>query len=221
MGLIVLFADRLTVFMISDFTKTEKNWVALKMNDTHIDMVRAFFPLRVLSCDVNSGLCIKNYDTSTSLAIGPMRGGTQMIEIQSDLYIGWARVHLVRCCCSWHFYRSHLVIIRKFDEKYHLVGISSPFSFGLSGVERLGSAQCQGRDYYSNAIIPAAIAVLDENSMTVLLYRQDRDRILVKICGIVAWLTQLARELFGILGENNAGRCAIWGAYNQCHTYPQ
>jgi hypothetical protein len=207
--------------MTSDHTKMEKNWVLLRMNQTHVDMIRAFFPLRVLSCDLLSGVCVAPSQQSRTLTVGPMRGGTPMIELHPNFFIGWARTHLVHCSCSVHFYRAHLVIVRKVQDNYVLASISSPFDFGLSGVEQAGSNKCERRDHYINAVIPVTISVADANRMTVLLYRQDRERIIVKICGIVNWVLKLAEKPFEIRGEENVGRCAVQAAYKQCRTYPQ
>jgi hypothetical protein len=150
MGVIMIFADRLTVFMVSDHTKMEKNWVLLRMNQTHVDMIRAFFPLRVLSCDLRSGLCVRRSQQSDTLTIGLMRGGTPMIELQPNMFVGWTRIHLVHCSCSRHFYRSHVVIIRKVGDNYVLTGISSPFDFGFSGVERPAPINVKGEIITSN-----------------------------------------------------------------------
>jgi hypothetical protein len=150
-----------------------------------------------------------------------MRGGTSMAEIKPNLFAGWARIHLEQCSCGDRFYRPHLVIIRRMGEDYFLTGISGPFDFGVSGLEWPGSLKCQGRDHYLNAIIPGAITALDKLSMTVLFYRHDRDRILVKVCGIVEWISELADPPFQVEGENNAGSCAIQAAYNDCRTYPK
>jgi hypothetical protein len=221
MGLILVFPDRLTVLMIPNSTSQEKNWATLSINAIHIDMVRAFFPLRVVSCDLSSGACIGDEKDHASPVIGPMRGGTEMVEIKPRLFSGWARTHLSHCSCSDRFYRSHMVIIQKVNEQYILAGVSGPFDFGVSGVERSGSQNCEGRDHYLNAIIPAGIAALDETSMTVLFYRQDRDRILVRICGVVNWIAQLSETPLQLGGEDNAGRCAIRAAYDHCRMYPQ
>jgi beta-1,2-mannosyltransferase len=221
MGLIFVFVDHLIVFMVSDSAKYEKNWVLLSMNATHVDMVRAVFPLRVVSCDVNSGVCAKHYHTLRSGAIGPMRGGTSMVEIRPDVFAGWARTHLTGCSCSQVFYRPHLMIICRLEHNYVLTSISAPFDFDVSGLEWPSSPKCQGRDHHLNAIIPSAVADFDETSMMVLFYRHDRDRMLVKICGIIDWIKQLAERPFQVAGENNAGRCAIRAAYDDCRTYPQ
>jgi hypothetical protein len=221
MGLILIFTNHLTVFMISDAPNFDKNWVLLNMNATHVDLIRALFPLRVVMCDLSSGICMKHNRTCNDRRIGPMRGGTSMIQIKSNLFVGWARTHLIYCSCSNHFYRSHLVIIRKVDETYVLIGISGPFDFGVSGLESPGSLKCQGRDHHLNAIIPSGISAFDQDSMTVLFYRHDRDRILVKICGISDWITQFAQYVVLMDGEHNAGGCAIQAAYNKCRTYPR
>jgi hypothetical protein len=221
MALLLVFADRLTVLMVSDAAIVEKNWAFLSMNETHIDMVRGFFPLRVVSCDIDSGVCVNRYENISSQNIGPVRGGTQMVEIRPNVFAGWVRTHLDHCCCSERFYRSHLAIIRRIKGNHFLTAISGPFDFEVSGVERQRSPKCEGRDIYMNAIIPAAITAFDENAMTVLFYRQDRDRILVRVCGIVEWIIQLADGMFDAAGEDKAGRCAIEATHHLCQTYPR
>jgi hypothetical protein len=113
------------------------------------------------------------------------------------------------------------VVIRRIEDNYILTGISNPYHFGLSGMERPGSTECEGRDHYMNGIIPVAIVHWDETSMTLSFYRQNRDRILVKICGIVDRIAELAEKAFPIAAENFAGRCAIQVAYDQCRRYPR
>jgi beta-1,2-mannosyltransferase len=221
MGLILIFVDRLTVLLIPNSTAREKNWATLNINATHIDFVRAFFPLRVASCDLSSGACTHSDKCHHSLVVGPMRGGTQLVEMKPKVFSGWSRTHLKHCSCSDRFYRSHLVIIQKVNESYILAGVSAPFDFGVSGLERQRPQKCEGRDSYLNAIIAAGITSLDETSMTVLFYRQDRDRILARICEVVDWIGHLPETPFQTLGEDNAGHCAIEAAYNRCRSYPQ
>jgi hypothetical protein len=85
-GLLLPFADRATIFMLSDVNNCEKNWVVFSLTDTHIEMLRAFFPLRVASCHLSSGACTRAYQGLDNPTIGPMRPGTTLIEIKPNLF---------------------------------------------------------------------------------------------------------------------------------------
>jgi hypothetical protein len=108
-----------------------------------------------------------------------------MFEIVPGLFCGWARTHISgRCGCTKKFYRVHLVFIGKYNGEYRLVGVSEALDFGLKGTEYLVTPVCRRRDRSLNAVIATAIHSWCGGIMTLLLYRQDRDRIVVRVHGL-------------------------------------
>jgi hypothetical protein len=80
-------------------------------------------------------------------------------------------------------------------DKYVIHAISDPIGFGLSPLAPPPNGECQGINHYINAIIATSVFSIDANSMTLLFYRQDRDRIAVKIEGF--------RSVIGFFGETD------------------
>jgi beta-1,2-mannosyltransferase len=213
------FSGKVTIFLVANAPGCEKNWVILDVNGTHADMIRAFDPFKVISCDLNSGFCIDSDAGSQFSQAGPMRPGTHMIEIERDVFVGWARTHLEGCSCSIRFYRPHLVVIRRSGTNYTVTDISGPFDFTLSGSEQPGFGGCVGRDSHMNGVIPSGIADWDSSSMTILIYRQDRDRILVKMCGILNWVRELIEKPMHFKSDALVIGCATEAGRKECQKY--
>jgi beta-1,2-mannosyltransferase len=216
MGVWFPFSGKLTVFMVPRATNSEKNWVILATDQTSADMVRALDPFQTVSCNLDSGVCRELNGISKSSTIGPLRPGSQMIEVERNVFVGWARTHLAPCGCSQRLYRAHLIVIRRHDGNYSLTDVSGPFDFGVRPTESEWMGRCVGRDHYLNAIIPAGIVKWDSSSMTVIFYRQDRDRILVRLCGFIDWVKQLALRPIDSDRASYLTGCASEAARNIC-----
>jgi beta-1,2-mannosyltransferase len=184
------FSGKLTVFMIPHAATFEKNWVFLTVNDTSAEMVRALDPLQIISCNLDSGVCREVNGFSQSSTIGPLRPGSQIIEIERNVFVGWARSHITPCGCSDRLYRAHLFVIRRHDRNYGLTDVSGPFDFGVRPTESESMGRCIGRDHYLNAIIPAGIVKWDSSSMTVILSTGPRSNF-----GSTLWIHRLGQTV--------------------------
>jgi hypothetical protein len=143
-----------------------------------------------------------------------------MIEVRPGIFVGWARSHINRCSCSSRFYRPHLFAVRKRRYKYEFLAVSGPVDFGVSGREFAGFEHpCVDRDEYINAVIPTAIDKWDSGTMTVVFYRQDRDRVLVDIYGLT---DHIAEFVDGFRPGRSDGImwCGVTDAVRECLRYP-
>ncbi|KAG7662706.1 uncharacterized protein J8A68_003765 [[Candida] subhashii] len=125
--------------------KTQKNWTPFISQvdrihdgyDKRIQFIYRWANLDVLKCDLdgkNAGVCGLSYRLNENLApkneIGPLRGGTQLININQllqtanipikkfivpnrEIWVGFARAHLDDCGCGKVLYRPNMVIIVK------------------------------------------------------------------------------------------------------------
>ncbi|KAI5951804.1 hypothetical protein KGF54_004879 [Candida jiufengensis] len=142
--------------------KTQKNWTPFisyqdrfvqedgSGYDTHIYFIFRWANLDILKCDLKFGNCKFEYRLNKNLSpknqVGPLRGGTQLINIneilnlptnyQKEIWVGIARAHLDNCGCGKTMYRPNLVIITKeINSKgksiYKLSHVSSALTFDL------------------------------------------------------------------------------------------
>lgn len=120
---------------------TQKNWAPFvnDLNNDTIFFVYSLNPLVVASCDVHLGHC--NYskkDDSFTGTVGPLRGGTQFVQLPLSnlikravfganrlVFVGWARAHLDKCGCGLAMYRPNLVILL---QDYHANNNSYTYS---------------------------------------------------------------------------------------------
>lgn len=120
---------------------TQKNWAPFinDLNNDTIFFVYSLNPLVVASCDVHLGNC--NYsqkDNSFTGTVGPLRGGTQFVQLPLSklikraifganrlVFIGWARAHLDKCGCGPAMYRPNLVVLL---QDYHANNNSYTYS---------------------------------------------------------------------------------------------
>lgn len=117
--------------MISDIDRQKDGY------DRTVLFVYRWAGLQVLKCDVYTGKCgfiyRQNDRIKTSSGVGPLRGGTQMMNLRQvmadqeqrtkvlqsiippnrEIWVGFARAHLVSCGCGKDFYRPNLVVITK------------------------------------------------------------------------------------------------------------
>lgn len=117
--------------MVSDTDRKEHGY------DKTMLFVYRWASMQVLKCDLETGKCgfvfQQNENLKTSSSIGPFRGGTQMANIRHvleaqkqdssalqqiipegrEIWVGFARAHLVRCGCGNDLYRPNLVVVVK------------------------------------------------------------------------------------------------------------
>lgn len=125
--------------------KKQKNWTPFISIDQRskngfdktINFIYRWANLEILKCDLvgDTGLCSFTYRLDNNLSpqaqIGPLRGGTQLMNVRSilnsrndidldkiippnrEVWIGFARAHLDDCGCGNNMYRPNLVIIVK------------------------------------------------------------------------------------------------------------
>lgn len=143
----------------------QKNWTPFVSNsdravhghDTHVNFIYRWANLEVLKCDMSTGECAFTYRLnnrlSTSARVGPLRGGTQLININGliethtntdtksiipanrEIWLGFARAHLDKCGCGNVMYRPNLVILVKDvvggKQMFRLSHVSSSISFDI------------------------------------------------------------------------------------------
>lgn len=143
----------------------QKNWTpfvsldgrAADGFDTHVNFIYRWANLEVLKCEMATGQCSFTYRLnnrlSTSAKVGPLRGGTQLINVKHllgtqkgidvdsiippnrEIWLGFARAHLDKCGCGNVMYRPNMVILvkDKVGEKqlFRLSHVSSSISFDI------------------------------------------------------------------------------------------
>lgn len=139
----------------------QKNWTpfvseadrAVRGYDTHLNFIYRWANLEVLKCEMATGECVFTYRLndrlSTSARVGPLRGGTQLININGllqeeaakmipanrEIWVGFARAHLDKCGCGNVMYRPNLVVLVKdlvgSKQMFRLSHVSSSISFDV------------------------------------------------------------------------------------------
>lgn len=185
--------------------KNQKNWTPMisyedrKVSnyDESIYFIYRWSNLEVFKCQLSNiinGLSICKYDyrlepnNNENDGVGPLRGGTQMVNINQllyeysnkitelstfisklptgrELWLGFARAHLKNCGCGKSIYRPNLVLITKDSnpkgEKYYKISHISSF-LGLSNVPILPWDPANPKmicgEQYPNALIPNGIS---------------------------------------------------------------
>lgn len=161
--------------------------------DRYLYFIYRWSHLQILKCDITSdhGKCGFAYSLRPSLLVsskvGPLRGGTPMWSINDlvkssntipveqiipegrEIWVGFARAHLVRCGCGNDLYRPNLVVVTKdsipdkdgnMEDHYKLSHVSSFMSLGVEVLpwdEKAPYKLCAG----TNALIPNGISSWD------------------------------------------------------------
>jgi hypothetical protein len=182
--------------------QNEKNWAFLGQNGTHINLVASLSPLRIVDCDVISGVCSASQGPIYS-TIGELRPGTQFVAFPSpalfgvrDVYVGWARAHLRRCRAPvWRFYRPNLVILmRNHTGGVLIVGVSDFFNFGCWIPYWFDPYLSSGCTDAVSVLLPCSIGLwnLSSGHMLVTLSASDISVSVVAVEGV----GYIIRELF-------------------------
>ncbi|EGV65857.1 hypothetical protein CANTEDRAFT_133279 [Yamadazyma tenuis ATCC 10573] len=242
--------------------EVQKNWTPFIdfgerqafRHDKHIYFVYRWSNLEVLRCEITGAVgttskCEFVYRMDDGLdaetPVGPVRGGTEMININSfsseydlgdilsfpedsEVWIGFARAHLQDCGCGEHLYRPNFVVLMK-DSKSGFYKINTISSFVSLDVPSIGwnldkpDELCvEGR---ANVFIPNGISSLSvkqskdgsfEDYLTLSFSLSDATVNVIHIRNIL-------KSVLGSLVNNNHGYsndnvdCAIIGSNQFCH----
>lgn len=143
------------------FGYIEKNWTPFFgrqcQNEDKINFVSSMDPLEVMACSLEDGICDPLYENTKTP--GPLRGGTQLMELPIDdqipdhvrnlyklpdnrkVFVGWARTHLKECGCGESMYRPNLIVFVEDynpDTKkyyYKVTDVSEYFDFDITAPE--------------------------------------------------------------------------------------
>lgn len=180
--------------------------------DKYIYFVYRWSNLEILKCNLDNffeGTSSCAYDYKRKLDsskddVGPLRGGTEMINIRDivpknkhesynlpnkEIWIGFPRAHLKGCGCGKDMYRPNLAAISKeADDKYKLTQLSS---FTSLDIEVYGwtnpNILCASRD--PNALIPNGISGWefhgDQDYMTLTLSVADATNHVIHLKGVL------------------------------------
>lgn len=124
--------------------KVSKNWSPMISDsereanggfDTSISFATNLENIEIVRCDLETGMCGRLYKESGD-GIGPLRGGTQFVNLNSilkqqrhipllkllppgrEVYFAFARAHLHKCGCGIGFYRPNMVVLVKDRARY-------------------------------------------------------------------------------------------------------
>ncbi|EMG50975.1 hypothetical protein G210_5498 [Candida maltosa Xu316] len=225
----------------------QKNWTPMLSHqdrvvnkyDTHIYFVYRWSNLEVLQCSLSEPTSCKfvykmNPQLDETETVGPLRGGTSMINIQhvkpdlqlpsnKEIWVGFPRAHLVECGCGSDMYRPNLAVITKTDSDFKISHISSFLSLNVKpeGWTK-DNAVCDPR--VPSVVLPNGISRWEmnndnnEDTMTLSFSISDSTVDFIHIKGL---LKGLLDESFNILEETEAGGnvnidCALQGSKNYC-----
>ncbi|KAK6459686.1 uncharacterized protein RJT20DRAFT_21701 [Scheffersomyces xylosifermentans] len=173
----------------------EKNWSPFfEYNDyQHIYFLYNFEPLRILKCNMDSGLCNKTFGPDyMSLdvlnQVGNLRGGTSLVRIPQHLlpegmktrkyWLGFGRSRSENF--RRHLYRPHAYVLSKdvgAENKYSIDYISSFIDFNFEPATWFGVIR---HDETMSVLIPNSIAYWDFASVT----QEDGSTVQEDIMGI-------------------------------------
>ncbi|KAK6456377.1 uncharacterized protein RJT20DRAFT_95907 [Scheffersomyces xylosifermentans] len=189
----------------------EKNWAPFFDEDSSsINFVYSFNPLRVLKCDLATGVCRKiSGPDFQKQDVGALRGGTNIIRVPSsflprgvaklrEYWFGIARSHDDDCGCLHIVYRPHIFLISRDigSSNYTLDYVSSLVDFNINAETwnpALKNAKCKDG---KNVLIPNSIAYWDtapagDNSdepsdiMGITISEADRTNKIIHVKGIL------------------------------------
>lgn len=174
--------------------KVQKNWtpfVSVKDringgSDESIYFVYRWQSLEILKCQLTGfthdyAKCKFEYKRKEDLLsdepVGALRGGTEMISLNKilpsissklhpskEVWVGFARAHLVRCGCGKDMYRPNLAIITREDNQFKISQLSSFFSLDMDVTGwRNPEVLCHPKD--PNALIPNGISHWDVSTI--------------------------------------------------------
>ncbi|KAK6198192.1 uncharacterized protein RJT21DRAFT_55641 [Scheffersomyces amazonensis] len=140
----------------------QKNWTPFRSYtsitkedgayDDYLYFIYRWANFETLKCNLEDGICGFNYrlndNLSPSARVGPLRGGTQLINLNElitsqssihldtilppsrQIWVGFARAHIDDCGCGANMYRPNMVILVKDKIK-----VTEPRLFGISNIK--------------------------------------------------------------------------------------
>lgn len=148
--------------------KTEKNWTpfVVASEPELVFFVYRWEHMQVLKCSW-AGQCLwqaiagtagKNNAEHTAKAISAFRGGTPLVQVGPNQWLGFIRAHLVDCGCGFETYRPNMVVVALADDGFCLLEISPYVHFGIPLTAWDGSSNvCAAVPFRPNALIPNGI----------------------------------------------------------------
>lgn len=234
----------------------EKNWTPfvshkdreIYQHDKFIYFVYKWSNLETLKCDLtntqgNYSSCTSDYKTkveSKDQKVGPLRGGTEMVNINllmqksgkvhsslenKEAWIGFARAHIKKCGCNTGMYRPNLVVITK-DINTGNYSIDLISSYTSLDMEMVGwnlekpHETCGGK----SVLIPNGISswTIEDignkwnDHMTLSLSLSDATNDLIHIKGLLS-------SVLPMLGENSVStdniKCAMQNSKDFCSRF--
>lgn len=174
--------------------KVQKNWTPfISVNDRSeggpdesIYFVYRWQNLEILKCQLTDftydfAQCKFEYKRNDKLLdnepVGALRGGTEMISLNEialasslnlhpnkEVWIGFARAHLVRCGCGKDMYRPNLALITREDNTFKISELSSFFSLDIE-VSGWSNPEVLCHPKEPNALIPNGISNWDVSTV--------------------------------------------------------
>lgn len=166
--------------------KVEKNWTPFflpevddqfsTLSSGYIHFVYSFFPLRILRCSLDDGVCEEVFSGETLGLVGDsrysdFRGGSQFVTLPETLpglegknvWISVAKTHTQKCGCGNHFYRAALTVMIESNGVYHLGLITPGLGFGLEPINfSMTGTYCDNKNVISpNSIVSWYISSQD------------------------------------------------------------
>lgn len=167
-------------FKIKNFEtvfSSQKNWSPFvsSSDNSKLKFVYRWTNLDIISCDLFTGDCVFEYKMNKTISptnkIGPLRGGTQLVNVNEilpdksillpnrEIFVGFPRTHLDKCGCGKTMYRPNLIILVKDtidDEIFYKVSHISPsLSFDIPIA---GWSDPEDLCYDLNILIPYSIS---------------------------------------------------------------
>lgn len=247
---------RAAELLIQDEPRAEtlKNWTpfvsheSLEMDDqAFMYFVTRWDSLEVIKCPLNiastEGFSKCRYefkkDEHPNEEIGPFRGGTEMLHLRSiapqvdlhgkDVWVGFARAHILQCGCGRKMYRPNLVVMAKENGNYNLTQIGAFTSFNVA-VRGWGSdsdtSQCGARD--ASVLLPNGISSwfpsgdgLEEDVLTLSVSVADDTVEIVHVRGVLDSLIKQTSIAAPVLSGNDTAvmECCITGSREFCRLY--
>ncbi|CAH6723242.1 beta-mannosyltransferase 5 [[Candida] jaroonii] len=235
----------------------EKNWTPfisyqdreIYQHDKFIYFVYKWSNLETLKCNLTNASgeysnCVLDYkadNENKNQKVGPLRGGTEMINMNmlmqnsgktseslenKEVWIGFARAHIKKCGCNTGMYRPNLAVIVKdlMSNQYHIDLISSYTSLDMEMVGwNLKKPQdtCGGKSVLiPNGISSWSIDDIGGNNwidrLTLTLSLSDATNDLIHIKGL---LSSVLPKLSSNSNPNDNVRCAMESSKKFCKVF--
>ncbi|CUM55078.1 unnamed protein product [Debaryomyces tyrocola] len=245
--------------------KVQKNWtpfISVKDRvdegpDDSIYFVYRWQNLEILKCQLTDfthdyAKCKFEYKRNEKLLpdepVGALRGGTEMISLNKilpsinanlhpnkEVWIGFARAHLVRCGCGKDMYRPNLAVITREDNKFKISQLSSFFSLDID-VNGWSNPDVLCHPKEPNALIPNGISNWDVSTIKLgkKYVTEDFLTLSLSVADATVHTIQIKNLLQNVLSDtsalshnqtlgytNDVVECSLKTSNQFCNTYGQ